>query len=112
MCFEHHPTATLVIRNYEEGKDSIAAVDLSALDCWPESLYTIKTPTELLFFRSQLANSTITAKSIPECVRKVQSRLYQFERVAQLVDPAVNTQGLDFLEADKVLLRYESQQRI
>ena len=38
-------------------------------------------------------------------MRKVQPELYDFERVAQLVDPAVNTQGLDFLEseADKVL---------
>ena len=103
LCFEHHPKATLVIRKYEEGKGFDRCCGFECLRLLARE-FSIKTRTELLFFRSQLANATISAKSIPECVRKVQSELYQFERVAQLADPAVNTQGLDFLEADKVLL--------
>ena len=95
MCFKHHPKATLVIRNSEEGKGFDRCCGFECLRLLARE-FSIKTQTELLFFRSQLANSTITAKSIPECVR-VQSELYQFERVAQL-DPAVNTQGLDFKE--------------
>ena len=46
----------------------------------------------------------ITAPTIPEVIRKIQSELFQYERVSQLVDPSVNVVGLEFVEADKVLI--------
>ena len=107
MCFENSAKASLVIRNYEEEKGFQRCCGFECLRLLAKE-YAVKTRTELLFFRSQLSNASITGKSIPEAVRKVQSELYQFERVSQLVDPAVNVQGLEFQEADKVLLLLRS----
>ena len=107
LCFENSAKASLVIRNYEEAKGFQRCCGFECLRLLAKE-YAIKTRTELLFFRSQLSNASITSKTIPECVRKVQSELYQFERVSQLVDPNVNTQGLEFQEADKVLLLLRS----
>ena len=56
----------------------------------------MKARTKLLFFRSQLANASITGKSVPEAVRKVQSELYQPESVSQPVDSAIDVRGLGF----------------
>ena len=107
LCFENSVKASSVIRNYEEGKGFQRCCGFECLRLLAKE-YAVKTRTELLFFRSQLANASITGKTIPEAVRKVQSELYQFERVSQLVDPAVNVRGLEFQEADKVLLLLRS----
>ena len=107
LCFENSVKASSVIRNYEEEKGFQRCCGFECLRLLAKE-YAVKTRTELLFFRSQLANASITGKTIPEAVRKVQSELYQFERVSQLVDPAVNVRGLEFQEADKVLLLLRS----
>ena len=103
MCFDSHPRASLVIKNYEESKGYHRCCGFECLRLISKE-FAIKTRTEFLFFRNQLANANITAPTIPEIIRKIQSELFQYERIAQLVDPGVNVKGLEFVEADKVLI--------
>ena len=102
-CFMNHARASLVIRNYEEAKGFHRCCGFECLRLIARE-FSVKTRTELLFFRNQLANSTVTGQTIPEIVRKIQSELFQFERVSQLVDPSVNIKGFEFAEADKTLI--------
>ena len=95
--------ASLVIRNYEEAKGFHRCCGFECLRLIARES-SVKARAELLFFRNQLANSTVTGQTIPEIVRKIQSELFQFERVSQLVDPSVNIKGLEFAEADKTLI--------
>ena len=103
VCFNNHDRASLVIKNYEESKGYSRCCGFECLRLIARE-FAVKTRTELLFFRTQLANSNISAPTIPEVIRKIQSELFQYERVSQLVDPSVNIKGLEFVEADKVLL--------
>ena len=102
-CFGNHPRASLVVQHYEESKSFHRRCGFECLRLIARE-FSVKTRTELLFFRTRLANSTITAPTIPEIIRKIQSELFQYERVSQLVDPSVNIKGLEFVEADKVLV--------
>ena len=101
--FGNHARASLIIKNYEESKhryrcSGYEALRLLALE------FGIKSRTELLFFRQQLTGSTFSGATIPESVRKVQYELFRYDRVIQMVDPTVNTNGLEILDADKVLI--------
>ena len=64
-CFGNHPRASLVIQNYEESKSFHRCCGFECLRLIARE-FSVKTRTELLFFRTQLANSTITAPTIKE----------------------------------------------
>ena len=76
-------------------------IRVSSIDC--KRVFN-ENPHRIVVFRNQHANCTVTGQTIPEIVRKIQSELFQFERVSQLVDPSVNIKGLEFAEADKTLI--------
>ena len=93
-----------MIRNYEESKGFVRCCGFECLRLIARE-FSVKTRTSFSFvYTIKPANSSISAPTIPDVIRKIQSELFQYERVAQLVDPSVNIKGLEFVEADKVLV--------
>lgn len=86
MCFEHHPKATLVIRNYEEVKGFDRCCGFECLRLLARE-FSIKTRTELLFFRSQLANSTIAPNPFLNVSEKSNQTPWQRGHWTEVVRP-------------------------
>ena len=59
-CFGNHARASLVIKNYEESKGFHRCCGFEFLRLIARE-FAVKTRTELLFFRTQLTNSSISA---------------------------------------------------
>ena len=76
LCFSNHARANLVIKNYEESKGYTRCCGFECLRLIARE-FSVKTRTELLFFRTQLANSNnITAPTMPEVIRNSQPELF------------------------------------
>eukprot|EP00439_Symbiodinium_sp_Y106_P031421 s9978_g3.t1 len=67
--------SSLILQNYVEGAASYQQSGFVALRLLSKE-FCLKSRSECLYFRSQLANQTVKAPTIPEIVRKIECRSY------------------------------------
>ena len=68
----------------------------------------MKTRTELLFFREAVTKGNFKGESIPETVRLIQNKLFEYFRILEMVDKSVNVANLTINKADQCLVLLRS----
>ena len=106
-AFHGHSRASLIISNYEEKRFRIDTCGFEALRLLARE-FCVKTRTELLFFRENVTKGSFKGDSIPETVRLIQNKLFEYFRILEMVDKSVNVANLTINEADQCLVLLRS----
>ena len=107
QTFAGHDKSSLILQNYVEGASSYQQSGFVALRLLAKE-FCLKSRSECLYFRSQLANQTVKAPSIPEIVRKIESEQHKYVKLLNSLDADVHSQGLELQEADLVMVLLRS----
>ena len=107
QTFAGHDKSSLILQNYVEGAASYQQSGFVALRLLSKE-FCLKSRSECLYFRSQLANQTVKAPTIPEIVRKIESEQHKYSKLLSSLDPDVQSQGLELQEADLVMVLLRS----
>eukprot|EP00439_Symbiodinium_sp_Y106_P003713 s12298_g1.t1 len=107
QTFAGHDKSSLILQNYVEGAASYQQSGFVALRLLSKE-FCLKSRSECLYFRSQLANQTVKAPTIPEIVRKIESEQHKYSKLLSSLDPDVQSQGLELQEADLVMVLLSS----
>ena len=105
--FHGHSRAFLIIANYEERRFRLDTCGYEALRLLARE-FCVKTRTELLFFRENVTKGSFKGDSIPETVRLIQNKLFEYFRILEMVDKSVNAANLSINEADQCLVLLRS----
>ena len=106
-AFHSHSTASLILSNYEERRFRLDPCGFEALRLLAKE-FCVKTRTELLFFREAFTKNNFKCDSIPETVRMIQNKLFEYFRIMEMVDKSVNVSNLAINEADQCLVLLRS----
>ena len=107
QTFAGHDRSSLILQNYVEGAASYQQSGFVALRLLSKE-FCLKSRSECLYFRSQLANQMVKAPTIPEIVRKIESEQHKYSKLLSSLDPDVQSQGLEVQEADLVMVLLRS----
>ena len=107
QTFAGHDKSSLILQNYVEGSASYQQSGFVALRLLAKE-FCLKSRSECLYFRAQLANQTVKAPTIPEIVRKIESEQHKYSKLLNSLDPEVHSQGLELQEADLVMVLLRS----
>ena len=106
-AFQNHARASLIMSNYEEKRFRLDTCGFEALRLLARE-FCVKTRTELLFFREAFTKNQFKGDSIPETVRMIQNKLFEYFRIMEMVDKSVNVANLAITEADQCLVLLRS----
>ena len=106
-AFQNHARASLIMSNYEEKRFRLDTCGFEALRLLARE-FCVKTRTELLFFREAFTKDQFKGDSIPETVRMIQNKLFEYFRIMEMVDKSVNVANLAITEADQCLVLLRS----
>ena len=106
-AFHGHSRASLIIANYEERRFRLDTCGYEAFRLLARE-FCVKTRTELLFFRENVTKGSFKGDSIPETVRLIQNKLFEYCRILEMVDKSVNVANLPINEADQCLVLLRS----
>ena len=70
--------------------------------------YGIRTRSEALHFKSQLTERTIKAQSVTEVVKHLEYEWSRYQKLLQMLDPAVPRDGLQLLDTDLTMILLRS----